>query len=198
MLKIGLTGGIGSGKSVVAQIFRIIGIPIYDADIEARHLMQSNAELISAITETFGPDTYLETGKLNRPYLAEQVFQNRSDLNKLNDLVHPAVHEDFRKWAEKQDSAYVIDEAALIFESGGNKHLDQIILVTAPVEVRIQRVIQRNKTTREDVLARIANQWTDEQKIPLSHFVINNDGKHALIKQVLECHQMILDAKEEK
>lgn len=198
MLKIGLTGGIGSGKSVVAQIFRVLGIPIYDADIEARHLMQTNAFLISAMTETFGPGTYLETGKLNRPYLAAQVFQNRSDLIKLNELVHPVVHDDFRKWAARQNSNYVIDEAALIFESGGNKHLDQIILVTAPAEVRIQRVMQRNKSTREDVLARMANQWKDEKKIPLSDFVINNDGEHALIKQVFECHQMILSAIEEK
>ena len=168
---IGLTGGIGSGKTTIANQFRQANIPVYIADDEARKIMQS-AEITEAIKNVFG-DTVFENEKLNREELAKIVFNNPEKLEKLNKIVHPAVKKHFEQWLLQHAAApYVIYEAAILFESGSYKNCDLIITVTAPVESRIQRVIERDKTTRELVLKRINAQWTDEQRISKSDFII--------------------------
>ena len=170
---IGLTGGIGSGKTTIANYFKSFGIPLYIADDEARKIMQS-AEITEAIKNVFG-DTIFENEKLNREELAKIVFNNPEKLEKLNKIVHPAVKKHFEQWLLQHTAApYVIYEAAILFESGSYKNCDLIITVTAPVESRIQRVIERDKTTRELVLKRINAQWTDEQRISKSDFIIEN------------------------
>jgi dephospho-CoA kinase len=170
---IGLTGGIGSGKTTIANYFKSFGIPLYIADDEARKIMQSS-EITEAIKNVFG-DTVFENGKLNREELAKIVFNNPEKLEKLNKIVHPAVKKHFEQWLLQHAAApYVIYEAAILFESGSYKNCDLIITVTAPVESRIQRVIERDKTTRELVLKRINAQWTDEQRISKSDFIIEN------------------------
>lgn len=193
MLKIGITGGIGSGKTTVTGIFKLLGIPVYDADTRAKEIMVENPGVRMAIITLAGEKTYDHTGALDRQYLADRVFQDDFLRQELNAIVHPAVHLDFRNWAEKQENApYVLDEAALIFESGGDRNLDRMILVTAPREMRIKRVMARNRMDRASVEARIAAQWTDLQKMPLSDFVIVNDQRASLVRQVMEIHGLLL------
>lgn len=170
---IGLTGGIGSGKTTIANYFRGAGIPVYIADDEARKIMES-PEIIAEIKNVFG-NTIFENDILNRSKLAEIVFDNPEKLQKLNAIIHPAVKKHFSEWILNYKSApFVIYEAAILFESGSYKNCDFIITVTAPVESRIERVVQRDKTTRENVLKRIAMQWNDEQRFSKSDFVIEN------------------------
>lgn len=170
---IGLTGGIGSGKTTIANEFLCLGIPVYIADDEARKLMQST-EVIDAIRTVFG-NTIFENNILNREKLAEIVFSDPEKLAKLNAIVHPAVKKHFDEWLlNHKDAPFVIYEAAILFESGGYKNCDFIISVVSPLETRIQRVIDRDKTTREQVLKRINMQWDDEKRIAKSDFVINN------------------------
>lgn len=170
---IGLTGGIGSGKTTIANYFKSFGIPVYIADDEARKIMQS-AQILEAIKKVFG-ETVFENDKLNREELAKIVFNSPEKLEKLNKIVHPAVKKHFEHWLLQHTAApYVIYEAAILFESGSYKNCDLVITVTAPVESRIQRVVERDKTTRELVLKRINAQWTDEQRISKSDFVIEN------------------------
>lgn len=171
---IGLTGGIGSGKTTVANHFRVAGIPVYIADDEARKIMQSD-EINAEIKKKFG-DTVFDNGILNREKLSGIVFNNPEKLKLLNAIIHPAVKKHFSSWILNQKNApYIIYEAAILFESGSYKDCDIIITVTAPLELRIQRVIQRDKTTRENVLSRINMQWNDEKRIEKSDFVIEND-----------------------
>ena len=170
---IGLTGGIGSGKTTIAKYFQSFGIPVYIADDEARKIMQSS-EIIDAIKNTFG-DVIFENGILNREKLAKIVFNEPEKLEKLNNIVHPAVKKHFEQWLlENKKVTYVIYEAAILFESGRYKDCDFIVTVTAPIDSRIQRVVDRDKTTRELVLKRINAQWTDEKRISKSDFVIEN------------------------
>lgn len=170
---IGLTGGIGSGKTTVADYFKSYGIPVYIADDEARKIMQS-ADILEAIKNLFGADVF-ENETLNREKLAKIVFNNPESLEKLNGIVHPAVKKHFEQWLlQNLEAPYVIYEAAILFESGRYKDCDIIITVTAPIESRIQRVIKRDNTTRELVLKRINAQWTDEKRISKSDFVIEN------------------------
>jgi dephospho-CoA kinase len=170
---IGLTGGIGSGKTTIANYFESFGIPVYIADDEARKIMQSS-EIIVAIKTVFGDEVF-ENELLNREKLAKIVFNETGKLEKLNKIVHPAVKKHFDQWLlQHKKVPYVIYEAAILFESGGYKNCDLIITVTAPVESRIQRVVERDKTTRELVLKRINAQWTDEQRISKSDFIIEN------------------------
>ncbi len=170
---IGLTGGIGSGKTTVANYFKSYGIPVYIADDEARKIMQS-ADIMEAIKDLFGAEVF-ENETLNREKLAKIVFNNPESLEKLNGIVHPAVKKHFEQWLlQNLEAPYVIYEAAILFESGRYKDCDIIITVTAPIESRIQRVIKRDNTTRELVLKRINAQWTDEKRISKSDFVIEN------------------------
>lgn len=170
---IGLTGGIGSGKTTIANYFMATGIPVYIADDEARKIMQSEA-IIDQIQKTFGTEIF-EAGILNRQKLAEIVFNNPEKLKLLNGIIHPAVKKHFENWISIHDKTpFIIYEAAILFESGSYKNCDKIITVTAPLETRIQRVIQRDNTTRENVLKRINMQWDDTQRIAKSDFVVEN------------------------
>jgi dephospho-CoA kinase len=171
---IGLTGGIGSGKTTVANHFRVAGIPVYIADDEARKIMQSD-EINAEIKKNFG-DTVFDNGILNREKLSGIVFNDPEKLKLLNAIIHPAVKKHFSSWIlNHKNTPYIIYEAAILFESGSYKDCDIIITVTAPLESRIQRVIQRDRTTRENVLSRINMQWNDEKRIEKSDFVIEND-----------------------
>jgi dephospho-CoA kinase len=172
---IGLTGGIGSGKTTIANHFMAEGIPVYIADDEARKIMQSD-EIIAEIRKNFG-NTVFENGILNREKLAQIVFNEPEKLELLNAIIHPAVKKHFHKWIlDHKNSSFIIYETAILFESGSYKDCDKIITVTAPMESRIQRVIQRDNTTREKVLKRINAQWNDNQRIAKSDFVIVNDA----------------------
>jgi dephospho-CoA kinase len=191
MLRIGLTGGIGSGKSTVARIFEVLGIPVYNADAASKKLMQENKELVAKIKNAFGEQAYKD-GILDRKYLAEIVFVNSEKLNLLNSLVHPATIKDAAEWMSKQSSPYSIKEAALIFESGSEKYLDYVIGVQAPLSLRLQRTIDRDHITIEQVKARMNHQMDEEQKMRLCNYVIVNDEQELLIPQVLELHGKLI------
>lgn len=170
---IGLTGGIGSGKSAVAQLFITHGVPVYIADVEAKKLMQSQT-ILKKIKIIFG-DSVFDDKKINRAKLAAIVFKEPEKLAQLNAIIHPAVHEHFIKWVKKhRDYPYIIKEVAILFETGGEKYCDKVITVVAPASLRLQRVMKRDNATEEAVLARMNNQWTDEQRILKSDFVIEN------------------------
>jgi dephospho-CoA kinase len=170
---IGLTGGIGSGKTMVAKYMESLGIPVYISDDEARKIMNSD-EVCDAVKKEFGTEVF-DSNNLNREKLAQLVFKNSEKLDKLNKIVHPLVKKHFDHWVELNKNAqFVVKEAAILFESDSYKYCDAIITVTSPVETRIQRVIKRDKSDRESVLKRIESQWTDEQRIAKSNFVINN------------------------
>jgi len=191
---IGLTGGIGSGKSTVAALFRTLGIPIYESDSRAKELMHSEDQLRHKIISVFGPEAYSPDMVLNRKWIASLVFNDQSLLEKLNDIVHPAVYEDLVKWANEEtqkQAPYLIQETAILFEEHLSKRMKAIILVVAAEEIRIDRVTKRDNVSREDVLDRMKNQWTDLEKIPLSDYVIYNDGERSLIDQVRDIDQMI-------
>ena len=189
MLKIGITGGIGSGKTTVAEVFKQLGIPVYSSDDRAKALMLTNESLRASVIALFGEKSYVD-GALNRAYIASKVFSNKEELNKLNALVHPVLKKDFEAWTAAQKSAYAIKEAAILFESGANKGLDKVILVEAPKKLKISRVVQRDGIEHEAVLARIDKQWTDEQKRERSDYVIVNDEKSSVLEQVIKLHDI--------
>lgn len=191
-LKIGITGGIGSGKSYVAKIFKALGVPFYDADKEAKELMNTNQAIKTALTREFGTEVYDAADRLNRSYLATQVFKDKNRLEKLNAIVHPIVIQHGADWATSQTFPYSLKEAALLFESGSYKKMDYTILVTAPVDIRIERVMQRDMVSREDVLNRMDKQLPDEEKQNLADFIIVNDGIRPLLPQVLPLHEQFL------
>ena len=192
MLHIGITGGIGSGKTTVCKIFEVLGIPVYYADIRAKWLMENNSELCNRIKDLLGQEAYTHEGRLNRSWIASRVLANPELLEGLNGLVHPAVALDGLQWQEEQkDVPYTLKEAALLFESGSYRFLDKIIVVTAPVEVRIARVMARDKASRETVLGWIAKQMDEAEKAAQADFVIQNDGKHLLIPQVMTVHHTL-------
>lgn len=180
---IGLTGGIGSGKTMVANYIKSLGIPVYIADDEARKIMDTH-EVIQAISSTFGNDI-LKDNIVNREKLSKLVFDNPEELKKLNAIIHPLVKKHFDNWLKDHSSfPFVVKEAAILFESGSYKYCDSIIAVTAPIETRIQRVLKRDKTSRENILKRMQNQWTDDLRIAKSDFVINNDSVKETHKQI--------------
>ncbi|MFM1876739.1 MAG: hypothetical protein RL266_2476 [Bacteroidota bacterium] len=188
MKVVGITGGIGSGKTTVCQIFERLGVPVYYADTRAKQLMAAEGPLKEMILEAFGALAY-RGSQLDRAYLAKEVFGNEERLAKLNSLVHPAVAYDFDEWLEQQHHAnYVLKEAAILFESGAYQAVDFSVLVIAPEDLRIDRVVKRDGVTPEQVLQRMKNQWTQEHKAKLADFIINNDGSHLLVPQVLELH----------
>lgn len=192
-LRVGITGGIGSGKTTVCRVFASLGIPIYYADERAKFLMNHDEVLKKELILTFGAATF-ENDQLNRAYLAQLVFNDAEQLAKLNSLVHPAVARDTANW-ESQYTAipYTLREAALLYESGSYRKLDKVITVSAPESLRIERVIARDQTTEAAVRARIDKQWPDAQKVELADFVILNDGQHSLIKQVLSIHRKLVE-----
>ena len=185
MLKIGLTGGIGSGKSTVSKIFEQLGVPVYYADTAAKRIMNEDPILGAQLIEHFGPEVYLD-GVLNRSLVASIVFNDKQQLAILNSLVHPATIRDSEAWMKMQTTPYAIKEAALIFESGSQDQLNYVIGVSAPETLRIQRAMQRDNLSREAVKERIQNQLSESIKMRLCNFVILNDEQHLVIPQVIE------------
>ena len=188
MLKIGLTGGIGSGKSTVAKIFETLGIPVYYADAEAKRLMNSSETLKKVIRQNFGEATY-ENDQLNRKYLADIVFNDPEKLELLNALIHPVTINDAEQWMQQQSAPYSIKEAALLFESGAAENLDLIVGVYAPQALRIKRVMKRDGLTADEIMKRINRQVNEEMKMKLCDFVITNNEQELLVPQVLKLHQ---------
>jgi dephospho-CoA kinase len=193
ILRVGLTGGIGSGKSTIATIFDVLGIPVSSADLEAKRLMNEDPELRNAIIAAFGPEAYSD-GTLNRGWMAAQVFSNPARLETLNALVHPASIRDGERWMQSKagKAPYAIREAALIFETRAAGNLDFIIGVYAPQSIRIHRAMQRDRRTRDDVLQRMRYQINEERQMRLCDAVIQNDGQQAVLPQVLALHQKLV------
>lgn len=190
-LKVGVTGGIGSGKTTVCRVFTVIGIPVFSADDEARVLMDSEEDIRKQVNQLAGSDMYTD-GTLNRVEMARLIFNNREILQRMNKIIHPVITSRFLKWEEKQDAPYVIFEAAILFETGTSKLLDKVITVTAPVDERIERVVNRNRLTREQVIERINNQSDDKMKISLSDYVISNRENDMIIPAILTIHEELL------
>jgi dephospho-CoA kinase len=192
MLKIGLTGAIGSGKTAVANVFKVLGIPVFDADREAKLIMENNERLALSIQKVFGKESY-SANKLNRSFLASIVFNDPLKLEQLNALVHPVTIEEANKWMNAQKTPYVIKEAALMFEAGSASHLDYVIGVYAPQHIRIKRVMEREHASREQVLERMNRQISDVIKMKLCDFVVVNDEQRLLIPQILQLHEKFLE-----
>ncbi|MBS1731017.1 MAG: dephospho-CoA kinase [Bacteroidetes bacterium] len=190
--KIGLTGGIGSGKSIVAKIFEILGIPVFNADFMAKKIMNDHADIREKIIQIFGKEIY-QRGQLDRAQLAAIVFNDKNKLSQLNSVIHPATIEAADKWMAEQSSPYMIKEAALLFEAGAEKNLDMVIGVYAPMNIRIQRIISRDQMSVEQAEERMKNQMDDQVKMSLCDHVIINDETQFVIPQILRIHQIILN-----
>jgi dephospho-CoA kinase len=191
MLRVGLTGGIGSGKSTVARIFEVLGVPVYYADDAARYIMNTDEELKKNIIDNFGEESYIND-QLNRPYIASLVFNDKEKLELLNSLTHPATIRDANKWMQQQTSPYTIKEAALIFESGSAEHLDYVIGVYTPLSLRIKRIIDRDHISVDEVKQRMSRQIDEEIKMRLCDTVITNDEQQLVTTQVLQLHEQLL------
>jgi dephospho-CoA kinase len=194
MRKIGITGGIGSGKTTICKIFELQNIPVFYADQQAKDTMHTDTLLMEEIKAHFGNDIYSQQGVLNRSKLASIVFSDSEKLKKLNSLVHPAVFRAFDAWVEEQNAPYVLKEAALLFESGSYKDCDFKILVKSPEHLKMSRIVQRDLITEAEVKRRMDQQWSDEQKETLSDYILLNDEQELLIPQVLELHNNFLTA----
>ena len=191
MKRIGITGGIGSGKTYVASVFQSLGIPIFNADIQAKKLMTSSRKLIKLVKEEFGNDIYKDSD-LNKEKLASIVFSDSDKLQKLNSLVHPIVKEEFNNWYKKQTSPYVIKEAAILFESNSHIGLDAVICVSAPLELRMKRLLNRDNYSEKEIKKRIENQMSQEVKEKLSDYIIVNDERDLLLPQIIKIHKELI------
>lgn len=191
VIKLGITGGIGSGKTSVCRVFKILGIPVFSADFEAKNIMDNDESVKLRINSITGKELY-KSGTLNREELASLIFSNNILLDKVNSLIHPIVFENFRKWEAKQSAPYVIMEAAILFESGAAEIVDKIATVVAPVEQRIDRIIRRNNLTREQVVMRIKSQMEDDEKVKRSDYVIFNSEKDMIIPAILKIHDDLI------
>ena len=195
MLKAGITGGIGSGKTVVSRVFQSLNIPVYNSDASAKLLMECHPLIKRQLTELYGEDIYLE-GELNRAKLAAIIFNDPEELEQVNRIVHPHVKENFIDWCGRQKEVpYILQEAAIIFESGADKYLDKIIMVTAPLELRIERVMKRNNLPREEIIKIVNRQMSEEEKIKRSDYVVVNDESTLIIPQVLKIHDALIKLK---
>lgn len=192
MMVVGLTGGMGSGKTTVANFFMELGVPVYIADTAGKELMNENAELRSKIIALFGERAYINN-VLDRKFIADQVFNSSEKLQKLNSLVHPAVEKDFQQWKLSQNSPYVIYEAAILFETGGYRKCDYVIIVTAALDDRISRLQDRDQSSLEEIEARIQHQWSDEKKRKLSDFEIINTNLSTTKDQVRNLHKILIN-----
>ncbi|MBQ4914917.1 dephospho-CoA kinase [Maribacter sp. MMG018] len=191
MMIVGLTGGIGSGKSTVGKILEELGVPVYNSDVEAKKLMQSSETIRKKLISLFG-DRAFDGDVLNRSFIAKKVFNDKNILQKLNKIVHPEVRKHFLKWYSEQNTSYVVQETALLFENKAQDLYDKIILVTAPKELKIQRLLKRDGSTEEDILARMKNQLKDSEKIKLADFVIENIFLEETRKKVEEVNKVLL------
>lgn len=199
MYKVGLTGGIGAGKSLIAQMFKVLGVPVYNSDLKAKWLMTSSAEVKEQVIQAFGTVAYLWDGQLNRDYLASVVFNQPEKLNILNSIVHPALWRDSIHWAEQQyPKPYTLHEAAILFETGGYKNMDFNIMIYAPADERIRRTMSRDKIDRQAVIARMDKQMPEERKMELVDHVIYNDGTDSLVSQVVELHHLLTEKSRQK
>ena len=190
---IGITGGIGSGKSLICKIFSMMNIPIYDADSRAKYLINNDLFLKNSIKTLLGKNAYLPTGKYNRKWVASQVFNNPDLLKQLNSLVHPCVHKDSHDWVKKYSkSPFLIYEAALMKAVGDNNMFDKVIVVNAPINLRIQRIQVRDKRSEQEIKDIIARQISDEERLKIADYVIENDDKEPVLEQVLELYEIIV------
>ncbi|MGF1586160.1 MAG: dephospho-CoA kinase [Bacteroidales bacterium] len=188
MLKVGITGGIGSGKTIVSRVFSVLGVPVYNADLSARSIMNTDRNVLEKLSISFG-EGIIKEGVPDRQALAQIVFNDPDALKRINEIIHPAVRADFAGWLEKQrEVAYIVKEAAILFESGAYAELDTVILITAPEETRIRRIIKRDGDTVANIKNRMANQWPDETKALKAGFVIENDNTSAVLPVILEMH----------
>jgi len=192
MLNVGITGGIGVGKTTVCKIFETLDIPVYYSDDRAKRLMTGNRKVKRAIVDLFGKEAYFRNGRLNRKVIGSQVFKDQQRLGALNQIVHPAVFQDAIEWVQRQRAPYVLQEAALLVESGRYKMFDKLIVVSAPEVVKIQRVQRRDRKSETEVKAIIDKQMPDELKLAKADFVILNDGEQALIPQVMKIHNSLV------
>lgn len=186
---IGVTGGIGSGKSYICRIISSLGFPAYNCDAEAKKLMNTNKHIINSLKQLIGENSYDSEGNLNKPIIAQFLFANEENAHKINSVVHPVVKEDFRSWASAQNADLIFMESAILFESGFNDVVDNVITITAPPETRIERTIRRDNTTREQVIARMNQQMQDEERVRLSDYIIcnnTNDNVEQQIKTIIE------------
>ncbi len=197
MLNVGLTGGIGSGKTIASKIFEVLGIPVYQADVAAKRLMETNPVLKNQLIEQFGNDAFVD-GKLNRSYIAEIIFNDKEKLQLINSLVHPYTIQDGIEWMKKQTTPYAIKEAALIFESGSQSNFDYIIGISSPQTLRLNRTLKRDNINRELVLERMENQLDEETKMKLCDFVLLNDERTLLTTQVLAVHEKLIALSKEQ
>ncbi|MEI7595439.1 MAG: dephospho-CoA kinase [Bacteroidota bacterium] len=192
MLKVGLTGGIGSGKSIVAKVFENIGVPVYYSDLRAKHIMMNDVIIKEQIIQLLGFEAY-EDNSINKTFIASKIFTDTSLLKKLNNIVHPAIKCDFLLWADIQKFKFVIQESAILFESKAYEYMDCSMMVFAPLEVRINRVIERDSLTRSEVEKRIANQMADEEKLKLADYAINNFKDYLVVPQVLTIYKALFN-----
>ena len=191
MIVVGLTGGIGSGKSTIAEMFRELGVPVYNSDERAKLLMNTSKKIKKQLVELLGKKAFLDD-KLNKAFIAKKVFNDANLLEQLNHIVHPVVRKDFIKWMKKQNAAYVIQETALLFENNTQDLYDIVILITAPKELRIERVLSRDETSKDQIMARMNNQLDDEVKVELANLVIENIDLKSTALKVLKVHEAIL------
>lgn len=190
-LTVGITGGIGSGKSTVCRILKLLGVPVFEADAVAKQLINSNAEIKTKLIHLFGEGIYTPEGLIDRKKLAENIFNKDFQLTKINKLVHPLVRNEFQKWLKMQDTPYIIHEAAILFESGFYKMMDFTILVSAPESQRIERVTKRNGLTTTQIKERMAKQWVDSKKRKLAGIEIKNDNKSLIIPKIIQIDKNI-------
>ncbi len=190
---LGLTGGMGSGKTTVAKFFKELNVPVYIADDEARKLMDKDLIVQEQIRQLFGKEAF-KNGSLDRKFVASQVFHDKQKLEQLNQIIHPAVQQHFESWAKQQNSAYVVYEAAILFEKGGYKRCDYNLLVTAPYEEKIRRLLERDNSTLEEITARMEHQWSDEKKAELADFTIKNVNLQNTRKAVKNLHEKLLES----
>jgi dephospho-CoA kinase len=199
MLKVGITGGIGSGKTTISKSFECMGIPVFNADSEAKSLIDNAPDLKKRIKKFFGDDVYTEEGILDRPKFANIIFNDDKALAKANSLIHPRVKKAFLSWSKKHtDKPYAMVEAAILFESGFDDILDKVIVIACPFELRVKWLLERNNTTRDDIQNRMHNQWPEELKKGKADEIIYNDEQHLIIPQVLEIHQKLIQQNKEK
>jgi dephospho-CoA kinase len=190
-ISVGITGGIGSGKSTICEIFKLLGVPVFEADMEAKKLLNTNSEIKKRLIDLYGKDIYTSDGTVHRKKLAGIIFNNNIELSRVNEIIHPVVRSEYFEWLKKQETKYIIHEAAILFESGFYKMMDFSILISAPEDIRINRVAKRDNVTFEQVQKRIDNQWSDDRKRKLASWEIVNDNKKLIIPQLVKIDKQL-------